>query len=478
MDGKLTDNDMDQLEQWIGTGPKTFKLLYAITRDGCIPTTFHQKCDNQGPTVTVLYNPQGSVYGGYVQVSWNSNEQWMNDTSAFLYQLRFNGNEKPNKFPIKSGNSQNALFCNSSYGPLFGYGNDLRTFQNTVNSSGIYFALNGHMNIGYSYDNKGVTADQINNGHMNVTELEVYKVEDGKRSKPIKKEHLKPWRKIKSWNEQFLNELTEDIVSFKPIPDLKVTDARILIIGPVGAGKSSFFNTINSIFRGRITQKARSGSAEQSLTTAYTQYKVKVKSGAPLNFRLCDTRGLEESQGLDVFECNYLLDGNIPNYYQFNPTTQITPKTPGFIACPTADDVIHCAVFVLDASTLEILTSKIIEKMKAFQNIMNQKGIPQIILLTKVDKLSKEVEQDVSLVFKSPEVEEHVGKASQLLGLPRANVLPIKNYENEEELDENISILALLALRKILNFAEDFMDHMMDKKEEEQRGTEKLKSEN
>jgi hypothetical protein len=48
----------------------------------------------------------------------------------------------------------------------------------------------------------------------------------------------------------------------------------------------------------------------------YTPYKVKVKSGAPLNFRLCDTRGLEESQGLDVVECNYLLDGNMPNYYQ------------------------------------------------------------------------------------------------------------------------------------------------------------------
>jgi hypothetical protein len=41
-----------------------------------------------------------------------------------------------------------------------------------------------------------------------------------------------------------------------------------------------------------------------------------VRSGATLNFRLCDTRGLEESQGLDVMECNYLLDGNIPNYYQ------------------------------------------------------------------------------------------------------------------------------------------------------------------
>lgn len=48
----------------------------------------------------------------------------------------------------------------------------------------------------------------------------------------------------------------------------------------------------------------------------YTPYKVKVRSGTALNFRLCDTRGLEEAQGLDVLECNYLLDGNIPNYYQ------------------------------------------------------------------------------------------------------------------------------------------------------------------
>ncbi|XP_060585145.1 interferon-induced protein 44-like [Ruditapes philippinarum] len=475
MGGKLTDKDMDQLEQWIGTGPKTFTLLYAITRDGCNATTFHQKCDNQGPTVTVLYNQQGSVYGGYAPVSWNSTNQYINNTSAFLYQLRFSGNEKTTKFPIKSSHYQYALYFHPSYGPTFGYGHDLNTFTITVNSSGTYFALNGGLSIGNTYDNKGLTANDINNGNLNVTELEVYKVDYGTRPSKVKKEDTKPWRMTKSWNEQFLNELTEEIVSFKPIPDLKVKDARILIIGPVGAGKSSFFNSINSIFQGRITQKACSGSAEQSLTTAYTPYKVKVRSGAPLNFRLCDTRGLEESQGLDVLECNYLLDGNIPNYYQFNTNTQITPKTPGFKANPTDNDVIHCAVFVLDATTLEVLSSKIIEKMKGFQNLMNQKGIPQIILLTKIDKLCKEVEQDVSLVFNSPEVQQHVDKASQILGLPRANVLPVKNYENELELHDNNSILQLLALRQMLNFAQDFLDHLLDKKDDEQTEMEKLK---
>ena len=38
---KLRNLDKTLLEDWIGTGPKTFTLLYAITRDGCANTTFH-----------------------------------------------------------------------------------------------------------------------------------------------------------------------------------------------------------------------------------------------------------------------------------------------------------------------------------------------------------------------------------------------------------------------------------------------------
>ncbi|XP_053376730.1 interferon-induced protein 44-like [Mercenaria mercenaria] len=475
MGGKLTDKDMDQLEQWIGTGPKTFTLLYAITRDGCNATTFHQKCDNQGATVTVLYNQQGSLYGGYAPVSWASSGGYVNNTIAFLYQLRFNGNDKTSKFTLKPAHYQHALQDSQGYGPTFGGGHDLHTFANTVNSSGTYFTLNGYMNIGHSYDNQGITKDQINNGNMNVTELEVYKVADGKRNPT---QENRPWRKTKVWNEKFLDELTEDIIAFKPLEDLKVKDARILMIGPVGAGKSSFYNTVNSIFRGRITQRAGSGSAEQSLTTAYTPYKVKVRSGATLNFRLCDTRGLEESQGLDVMECNYLLDGNIPNYYQFNPAKPINPKSQGFKANPTPDDMVTCAVFVLDATTLEVVSSKLIEKMKSFQTLMNQKGVPQIILLTKVDKLCKDVQADVSSTYKSHTVEQHVDKAAQLLGLPRANVLPVKNYENELELDDNVNILALLSLRQILYLAEDFMENMLEKRNDEETEMENLKLEN
>ena len=64
-----------------------------------------------------------------------------------------------------------------------------------------------------------------------------------------------------------MQELKEAIEMYKPLPVLKIPQARILLVGPVGAGKSSFFNTINSIFRGYVTSQACSGSSEHSLTT-------------------------------------------------------------------------------------------------------------------------------------------------------------------------------------------------------------------
>ena len=55
MAGRLTDEDMTQLEAWIGTGSKAFTLLYSIARDACDPAAFHRLCDNQGPTVKFTF---------------------------------------------------------------------------------------------------------------------------------------------------------------------------------------------------------------------------------------------------------------------------------------------------------------------------------------------------------------------------------------------------------------------------------------
>ena len=49
----------------------------------------------------------------------------------------------------------------------------------------------------------------------------------------------------------------------------------------------------------------------------YRMYQIRsMDTGKSLNFRLCDTRGLEENQGIDANDMSYLLDGNIPDKYQ------------------------------------------------------------------------------------------------------------------------------------------------------------------
>lgn len=46
-----------------------------------------------------------------------------------------------------------------------------------------------------------------------------------------------------------------------------MSEFRLLLIGQVSSGKSSFYNTVNSIFRGYVTSQAITGNAGRSVTT-------------------------------------------------------------------------------------------------------------------------------------------------------------------------------------------------------------------
>ncbi|XP_052251814.1 interferon-induced protein 44-like [Dreissena polymorpha] len=181
----------------------------------------------------------------------------------------------------------------------------------------------------------------------------------------------------------------------------------------------------------RISQSALCGVATNGITLSYTPYEVKVRSGATLNFRLCDTRGLEVTQDLYILECNYLLDGNIPDRFEFNPVASISPDNPWFVHHPKIAEKIHCVLFVLDAASVNDIPPKLVEKMHSFQRLMIRKGIPQAVLLTKIDLAFQDVARETSNVFTSEKIEAAVNNVSGLLGLPRHNILPVKNYENE-----------------------------------------------
>jgi hypothetical protein len=52
----------------------------------------------------------------------------------------------------------------------------------------------------------------------------------------------------------------------------------------------------------------------------------------------------------------------------------------------------------------------------------------------------------------SPIIKEAVDSVSQIMGLPRSHILPMKNYESEMELDDGVNTLALMTLLQVLRF--------------------------
>lgn len=181
MDVSLKPEEQQSLKQMIGGSSKVrLSLLYKISRDGCNPWTFHTKCDSQGPTVTVIYNTNDTVYGGYTSQSWLGAGTAYNayDENAFLFQVRYNGISVQKKFLIKADMYDAAITCGHKYGPIFGKENpDLPYFLNQKidPSDGVYTFNSGKLDN--AYDMKGTDTLAFSNNSVEVNDLEVYKVD-------------------------------------------------------------------------------------------------------------------------------------------------------------------------------------------------------------------------------------------------------------------------------------------------------------
>ncbi|XP_034306903.2 interferon-induced protein 44-like [Magallana gigas] len=446
MDCYLKDRDRLQLSSWLGKECH-FKLLYKISRDGGSPQTFHYLCDNKGPTVTIFYNTDNNVYGGYLSESWLSTGGWITDRSSFLFQFYSNSEWKPNKIPLKI-RGKNVLFYESN-GPTF---ENLPSFEGNIEKTSNCFEMSTKDLFSGSYYNTGLkNAQSIANGHNNLSDLEVYLVKDGP---------AEPWREPPIWESETLDCMKEFIRSFQPKEELNVPEVNILLVGQVGAGKSSVVNTINSIWKGEISTRSWAGSSEHSLTTSFTKFRISDPStGTHLKFQLCDMRGLEETMDVKLEDIAFLLDGNLPNKYKFNPVARATKDTPGFIKDPTMKDMIHTVVFVIDGSNVEVMPDGIIKKLKDIKDMLIDRDVPVLVLVTKIDKVCSDVDKDVEEVYFSNAVKKTVDKVSDVIAIPRSHVLPVKNYEKERTLQNNISILAMEALKQALLFCQDFLEN-------------------
>ncbi|WAR10131.1 IF44L-like protein, partial [Mya arenaria] len=144
----------------------------------------------------------------------------------------------------------------------------------------------------------------------------------------------------------------------------------------------------------------------------------------------------------------------------FHPSTHITWKSEKFVQKPTMSHRIHCGAIVIGATTVDAFTDENTSKLKALKSLMDEKGIPCVALLTKIDKIAPELEDNWKTTFKDPKVKECVEKAATVIGISRNNVHPVKNYEIEVEVDEDLNVLSLLALRQIIHLSMDHMENV------------------
>uniref|UniRef100_A0A3P9HMQ8 TLDc domain-containing protein n=1 Tax=Oryzias latipes TaxID=8090 RepID=A0A3P9HMQ8_ORYLA len=412
-------------------GKVKLNLLYKASIHGFTGADFHQHCDNKSPTVSVGYNNSGFVFGGYTSQPFSQSGQYVNDNQAFLFS--FSG-EKLNKYPVS--NAPYAVKMVSTCGPYFGEALVL---------------ANGNQPVVYSNPGKyyNFNAAELHGNDLNMTECEVYQTE---------------WFNTDEKTKERKTELMESIRTYRPL-NSSVTQARVLFIGPVGAGKSSFFNSINSIFRGHVTSQAISGSCSTSLTTQFRTYTVKAgREGKPLPLILCDTMGLEENvgAGLDIDDISTILKGHLPDRYQFNPSVPLQSEAHGFCKSPGLKDKIHCVTYVLDASKISIMSTKMEEKLKTIRRKVNLMGIPQLVLLTKVDEACSLVKEDIRNVYRSSYIRDVVEEAATRVGVPLSCIIPVKNYSQELELETDVDILLLSAAVQMLRFVDNFFDDLSD----------------
>ncbi|XP_051550500.1 interferon-induced protein 44 isoform X1 [Myxocyprinus asiaticus] len=282
----------------------------------------------------------------------------------------------------------------------------------------------------------------------------------------------KQWRNVE-WSKEERETLMESVRSFKPASEM-VTEARVLLIGPVGAGKSSFISSVQSVFSGRVINRAMVGSSSSSSFTkklcSFTIRGAGEKADEPTSLVLCDVMGVGESEttGLTLHDALSVITGHAPEGHQFSPEQPIGSDTVGYVKKPSTRDKVHCVVFVVDGSKVNSYAKSFGTTFQQLRDHISKlgycnkeghreldssnTGVHQVALLTHVDQVCRATGSDITQVYQSQIIQQAMVKAAALLGMATSYIVPVKNYCSELDLDENTDVLLLKAVDHILQY--------------------------
>ncbi len=148
-------------------------LIYQATRDGWTADNFHNKCDYQGPTITIVKTNKNRIFGGFTTQTWDKLGHYKSDSSAFVYSVDLGA-----KFAADPAKNVNAIYCHATYGPTFGDAHFIYIANNPNGNTSSYCKGHACTNYPNSPKNPAGYSSFLDDGEQNlqVSELEVYKV--------------------------------------------------------------------------------------------------------------------------------------------------------------------------------------------------------------------------------------------------------------------------------------------------------------
>jgi hypothetical protein len=190
-------------------------------------------------------------------------------------------------------------------------------------------------------------------------------------------------------------------------------------------------------------------SKTASVVSAAAKLKNK-RDVEPSAIRLWDSRGLtlgspEEKQKEREVQ-NLMYEGHIK---EGAPLSEVLgKKSDFFVAEPTCRDRPHAIIFVVAANEV-LKNAGVLNRIKEAREVAAACGYRPVIALTKIDLVDESLADDPTLAYKSPAVQDIIGKLTEGTGFAGRDIFALRLSTRGDERDVAADTLMLLLMRAV-----------------------------
>lgn len=103
--------------------------------DESLASTFHERCDNKGPTLILIKDTNDNIFGGVNTINWTNSGGCVVDENAILFSLSLQ------QIVLLDNKKSSSVCYFKNEGPIFGFGKDLFVSDDCTNNTNSYSNL-------------------------------------------------------------------------------------------------------------------------------------------------------------------------------------------------------------------------------------------------------------------------------------------------------------------------------------------------